>query len=951
MNNFLNSLFFTCVFGSKPVHISVDEIIKKLPDGGSYNKLVGKHSNHSNESSSKISHRCSFESNTDSSIYHSPLAFTQMILRENISNTTSSSFPKSDNFTNKKFISILSIIQHTIMKEPKCIHKPFIFSSPTVRNRSKDQILQSFCALEYANHPRSNTIGSLTTQISFTDTSDYRFESSQQRSKDFSNFLFKKHSGKITKRLLESDIFVFSIKMNGYTPSTEILDADANDIEIKNEMLQNKENEENQCKYQCTDIKIMKIQEPSKSPEISKELRCALNIISSNMNAQSMEFEDISDSISDELFLAPINHSDALLSSKDQIAKSTIESQKRILDPVHKNSDQTRISKKTLKSSGKWFEGLFSSKYKETEEIFWKKFIETWSNINAKDVKKLQIYLLDGIPSSLRAIIWPLLCQASAKLFQHNNSIQNNPINYPTLLQGKNLDVQYRNLLLLTSPHERWIKRDLSRTFPESPYFADEPGQSSLYCLLKAYSLYDPVVGYCQGLSFIGGILLLQMPEEDAFGVLVRLMYVYDLRKHYIPGMEGLHLRLWQYDKLMSIYLPNLSKHFQNQGLLSNMYASQWFLTLFAYRLPFGLVFRILDWLLGEGPIVLFRIALAILKIHEKTLLNLEFEDLLDFFKNSLPRIYADDMMEMELLTKMNNMNDEILKEHSRLSEKYPDSNISAPLEQCVSSGSLYEWFPADNQSVNESTLFTETRLSSLTGRIGSLGEQLIKVASHDIVIHPKTLIKLKDSHDTWIKKSNNTCTIDYCSPIWTYDVKEKKDIFDTNNSLVQITHNADDIPSNDVDNSVLSGFGGLCLLSCDREYTDSIVLKNSVDINNNDYRDNYSILYIPEDMRRPPDYQRFIKGQQLGKSSDPELLLQRIAEYEAMLFIYSSQHQSMLRFISYLAYRYNESENSNKILKDQIVHLSKELEKLDFSVGISQVEKNKARIHNGVTR
>lgn len=714
--------------------------------------------------------------------------------------------------------------------------------------------------------------------------------------------------------------------MNGYTLSTKISDIDVNDIELENEVLQNKENDENQFKYQFTDIKIMKRQESSKSSEISKELRCALNIISSNINDQNMESEETSDSISDELFSIPINHSDTLPLSKDQIGKSMIESQQRILDPVRKPSEQTRIYKK-IKSSGKWFESLFS-RHKETEEIFWKKFIETWPNIN-KDVKKLQIYLLNGISSSLRAIIWPLLCQASDKLFQHNNSI-----NYPILLQGKNLNVQYRNLLLLTSPHERWIRRDLSRTFPESPYFADEPGQSSLYCLLKAYSIYDPVVGYCQGLSFIGGILLLQMPEEDAFGVLVRLMYVYDLRKHYIPGMEGLHLRLWQYEKLMSTYLPNLFKHFQNEGLLSNMYASQWFLTLFAYRLPFGLVFRILDWLLGEGPTVLFSIALAILKIHEKMLLSLQFEDLLDFFKNTLPRIYADDMMEMELLAKMNNMNDEILKEHFRLSE------------------SFYEWFSSDDQSVNESLLFTETRLSSLTGRIGPLGEQLIKVASHDIVIHPKTLIKLKDSHDAWIKKSNNTCTIGYCSPLWTCDLKEKKDAFDTgNNLLVQITHNVDDISSNDVDNSVLSGFGGLCLLSCDAEHDDSIMSKNNVDINNNHYRDNYSILYIPEDMKRPPDYQRFTKEQQLDRNSDPELLLQRIAEYEAMLFIYSSQHQSMLRFISYLAYRCNESENFNKILKDQIVHLSKELEKLDFSVGIFQIEKSKTRIHSEGTR
>lgn len=37
------------------------------------------------------------------------------------------------------------------------------------------------------------------------------------------------------------------------------------------------------------------------------------------------------------------------------------------------------------------------------------------------------------------------------------------------------------------------------------------PGQLALYNLLKAYSLLDEEVGYCQGLSFIAGVLLLHV--------------------------------------------------------------------------------------------------------------------------------------------------------------------------------------------------------------------------------------------------------------------------------------------------------------------------------------------------------------------------------------------------------------------------------------------------------
>ena len=49
-------------------------------------------------------------------------------------------------------------------------------------------------------------------------------------------------------------------------------------------------------------------------------------------------------------------------------------------------------------------------------------------------------------------------------------------------------------------PHERAIRRDLSRTFPEHSFFKerDGVGQESLFNVLKAYSVHDKEVGYCQ---------------------------------------------------------------------------------------------------------------------------------------------------------------------------------------------------------------------------------------------------------------------------------------------------------------------------------------------------------------------------------------------------------------------------------------------------------------------
>lgn len=52
------------------------------------------------------------------------------------------------------------------------------------------------------------------------------------------------------------------------------------------------------------------------------------------------------------------------------------------------------------------------------------------------------------------------------------------------------------------------------------------------------------------------------MPEEEAFSVLVSLMYNYGLRDLYKHGFESLYMRLYQLNRLMKVnctfYLQNL---------------------------------------------------------------------------------------------------------------------------------------------------------------------------------------------------------------------------------------------------------------------------------------------------------------------------------------------------------------------------------------------------------
>jgi hypothetical protein len=114
------------------------------------------------------------------------------------------------------------------------------------------------------------------------------------------------------------------------------------------------------------------------------------------------------------------------------------------------------------------------------------------------------------------------------------------------------------------------------------------------------------------------------------------------MRTMFTLNMEGLQLRLYQFSALLSQILPKLHAHFQLHAIHAAMFASQWFLSLFAYTYPLPLVLRIYDVVFAEGaPETIMRVAIALLKKNEASLLEIdEFEDLLEFLTSQLYDAY-----------------------------------------------------------------------------------------------------------------------------------------------------------------------------------------------------------------------------------------------------------------------------------------------------------------------
>src|SRR3569833_296242 len=133
------------------------------------------------------------------------------------------------------------------------------------------------------------------------------------------------------------------------------------------------------------------------------------------------------------------------------------------------------------------------------------------------------------------------------------------------------------------------------------------------------------------------------MPEEEAFCLLVRLMTQYHLRELFIQDMPGLHMHLYQFERLLEDLEPTLYCHLRRKGISPHLYATQWFLTLFAYHNPLQLVLRIYDLILSEGLSAMRRFGIVLMQKNAAALLAIsDMSQLTVFLKDRLFDAYID---------------------------------------------------------------------------------------------------------------------------------------------------------------------------------------------------------------------------------------------------------------------------------------------------------------------
>jgi small G protein signaling modulator 3 len=190
--------------------------------------------------------------------------------------------------------------------------------------------------------------------------------------------------------------------------------------------------------------------------------------------------------------------------------------------------------------------------------------------------------VLAGIPVSLRPKIWAECSLASTMRI---------PGYYDDLVTRSDLGGD------IDPDIASQIKADIRRTLTDNTFFRYGPGVQRLEELLRAYSLHNPRIGYCQGMNLItASLLLICATPEDCFWLLVAII------DQILPsGYFDQSLLVARADQIVlrgyvAEVLPKLDAKLQELGVELEACTFHWFLSLYTGVLTGGeALYRVWD--------------------------------------------------------------------------------------------------------------------------------------------------------------------------------------------------------------------------------------------------------------------------------------------------------------------------------------------------------------------
>ena len=308
-------------------------------------------------------------------------------------------------------------------------------------------------------------------------------------------------------------------------------------------------------------------------------------------------------------------------------------------------------------------------KMQNLSKIWINEIIPNWTE-KRKD-KKIKEYFYMGLPDNVRGKVWMLCLGNRFSITKEYYEIQvknskeilekyriskkkedDKESEKEILLSNVNSTIN-NETITLTKDKEKSIniiELDIERTFPYLGIFkGDSPMAQDLREILRVFVISRPDIGYIQGLSFIAGILLLNMDKFKAFISLMNLILNPIMLPFYKMDNESIQQRLKLFKQVFYFNLPELCEHFDELGLLPENYFLSWNMTLFTRDVNLELAKRIWDVFMIEGIKAIYSAAIVFLSHFESKLINMDFVEIMTCI-GTIKNINFDDDMAIEAM-------------------------------------------------------------------------------------------------------------------------------------------------------------------------------------------------------------------------------------------------------------------------------------------------------------
>jgi len=248
--------------------------------------------------------------------------------------------------------------------------------------------------------------------------------------------------------------------------------------------------------------------------------------------------------------------------------------------------------------------------------------------------KKLKSRTYKGIPNRWRSAFWFYILD---------------PVAMKTIYERKGLN--YYGLYDIGKMDQavvRQVHLDVARTWRTHKDFRNRyrKYQVSIFKILLAYSAFDSEVGYCQGMSAIAALFMIIFNDEQAaFWALCSFMIKtpWTQKGMFLPGFPKLNHFTAMWEKILEATLPKIHRHFEEEGVIPQIYLTKWFLQNFLDRLPFHLCIRLWDLFLLEGDTVTIATCLTLFKMKQQNLLRMDFDSIAQFLQQDICNVNCTD--------------------------------------------------------------------------------------------------------------------------------------------------------------------------------------------------------------------------------------------------------------------------------------------------------------------